>query len=245
MFKKMILTMLVASALTCPDEPYCQSCIVKNDENICEFCYQSILVDKKCKSVPKKQSIANCSVYGQKPGDGEQELECESCEYGFGIKEKKCDKCEIKGCAVCTDVKLCTACDNGKKPVEIEKVVSCSEEKSDTTNCEITIFKPEVKCDQCKKGFVLFLNKENQIDCKESKVPDCREIDSKDENKCKYCSFGFYIASDGKCKPNETGSLFKWFMLVLVLLAVFAGIGFAVNKKSENDKPFSSEALIN
>lgn len=245
MFKIMILTMLVASALTCPNEPYCQSCFVGDEEPTCEFCYQSILIGKHCKLVTKKQSVANCLLYGQKPGDGEQELECESCVFGFNIQAGKCDECKIKGCAICENVNSCTACDNGKKLTKNGEVLSCSEENSEIDNCEITNYSSEAKCEKCKKDFALDETLANKNACKETKIHDCWVLDSKKENECKVCNFGFYIVSQGKCKANETGNWFKWLLLVLVVLAVFAGIGYAVYRKKENDKPFSSEPLIN
>ena len=159
----MILTVLIATSLTCPNEKNCQACIISEEKPICAFCYQSVLIDKKCKLVSKKQSIENCFLYGQKAGDDEQELTCESCGYGFNLQAGKCDECKIKDCAICEDVKECTACFNGKKLTKKGEEVSCSEENSEIANCEITNYSNEVKS-RATRSFAS-KNDENHADC--------------------------------------------------------------------------------
>ena len=93
------------------------------------------------------------------------------------------------------------------------ELINCEENPEVTTGCiicsdKINEYKPQKKCQSCKKGFFKTKN-ESCVFCKAIKNggPNCEICEySKDENgnetneiRCKYCSEWNTLSSDGKC----------------------------------------------
>jgi hypothetical protein len=231
---------LLANAIAaCPDEVNCRQCSANKDGSMfCSECENSFYnaQQKTCdKSIGGP--IEHCKSYFQ----NEQGMVCRTCEDGYTPVKNTCVKCSTENCARCRDDQACFACFNLMKIIpnadDATKNVCSTTEKCDVENCDMCLYsKNGDLCISCKAGFSQSLK---TLKCAAG-LPNCLQFSEEGAKTCTKCSWGFYIAADGSCKPDVTPEPEKgswgwlWVLLVLVIIAV-AGY-FAYNHFSKSQQ---------
>lgn len=223
MTRSILLSILVAAALACPDEKNCLACSSKDNKSICAYCYLGwVDGEGRCVVLPLKERLDNCNLYNPKGKDAPSS--CANCKVGFFSEEGKCNACKVPGCAMCDKADTCKACSNGKK-LQLVPELKCLDAPSDVANCDVCDYIAPAhgcRCQLCKSGFALDPVAPDEKGCVEDKVGNCFILVRGDNSKCAYCAFGYYLGKDGKCWNNnrEAWGWALWILLALVVVAI-------------------------
>ncbi|TNJ27368.1 VSP protein [Giardia muris] len=171
----------------------CKACN-NGDSNICTACYTGSPENGACPSTP----ASTCSVENCKACVTDKTNECETCNDGYYVNSKKtCTQCSAD-CKSCADFGLgvvCTACNNGKVPIDGECVDSNTKVCTEPTASDGT-------CTSCKNGYMLY-----QKGCISSYKANAMGLCANSNQflvgealVCKECKVGF-VPIDGTCTP--------------------------------------------
>ena len=189
----------------------CSSCekgyITSNDEKSCikiekpiDHCASYNLISEG------EYSCNSCEVDFIPSDDRKSCKESKNCEYSYHDGEKSyCSSCK-KGYVLSFDRKSCKQFDNCDKLEQGDtKCSKCSDEHFHPNAdgiCERTLCKEYDAKDVCEKCFPGYYLKDNQ--CEKITIPNCSELDEKNE-KCKTCLGGVIKPdADGKCNLPST-----------------------------------------
>ncbi|TNJ28645.1 VSP protein [Giardia muris] len=175
----------------------CKTCEAKEDSTKCKTCYSGTPTNGACPSTP----ASTCSVENCKTCVTDKTNECETCNDGYYVNSKKtCTQCSAD-CKSCADFGLgvvCTACNNGKVPVDGKCVDSNTKVCTEPTASDGT-------CISCKNGYMLY-----QKGCISSYKANAMGLCANSNQflvgealVCKECNAGF-VPIDGTC--TELGS---------------------------------------
>ena len=219
------------AALGCPDDPLCSVCVNNFQCLECLNSWVDSLGRCRAENLPK---INNCLSFDSKDDKG-SEIKCRECQLGYKLNKEQntCERCAQDHCALCgQDRLICQACFGGRAMLS----GTCSDSAAQVENCEVST---QDECKLCKVGFDLAKNKcvASQSHCLEFKL---------DGKKCQVCRPGTHISKEGDCvgtplpilDPTETPKGFSWlkfFLIVLILAAIGAGVYFFMEYKKKRD----------
>ncbi len=225
---------ILAHALSaCPDEKNCSQCTVKDSGSICSICENSFYnaQTKLCDSNVSK-TIDHCKSYFAKDNN----IVCSRCESGYVASDNACVKCTVDNCAICRDDQKCFGCFNSmmvvpRKDDPTKNVCSDSEKCSDA-NCDICMTTPtKPLCVSCKSGFSRELVNNKCV----TGLANCYDILTEGDQKCNRCYWGYYIAADGTCQPNnDAKNHWTWFWVVLALGIIGASVYIGCMQYTKN-----------
>jgi len=223
MLKLTIALLFIATAISCPDDPYCRRC---EDNGKCSMCEDSTLDAATGKCIPVANKIPQCVSYSNAAG-----TMCQLCDYGFAtVYGESCMACKRKNCASCNLGDTCTACYGSVMPIGgkcDETAVPCNIE-----NCDIC-----TSVGQCRRCLPTFSVLAGTNKCIKS-VSNCEIATSAD--KCKLCNEGYYIDGSYKCvNTGRRGGLhwFIWFLIIAAAVGAIIYVGYWYYYRKRSGEP--------
>ncbi|EFO64937.1 High cysteine membrane VSP-like protein [Giardia lamblia P15] len=181
----------------------CQRCKVGSDGLQCLECRDLYL------SLDKKSCLAGCPRGQRGVRDPSSSVHSCTCDDGLYLKDGGCVRCTVENCAECDEAK-CSKCRYGYTLSDSR----CAETKCKDPNCDAC--ENRDVCTRCSNNYSLDQNGLCVKDCLSSAgyykatvgdvsrcvactLGGCAVCESAD--KCTTCRDGFYLESQGRCKP--------------------------------------------
>ena len=196
----------------------CAGC---NENKECAFCFRSYW-DKNTKSCIFSNKIQYCKRY-------ESEKKCIDCDKGYFLLNNKCEKLEVKNCAVSNKergIKKCFICFN-KKLIDYGGI-GCSENFCLIDNCIYCshLWKHPNFYEACFGCATNYSLSPDLRDCYKTEGLNCYV--TKLDGSCNVCKYGYYM-NNGVCIDSDlfddkgiyVSSFKQLFFKVFFLLSFF------------------------
>lgn len=206
-----LLSICLATILSCPDTPGCLQCEGAEGRKNCVRCFLGYPgADGKCVMVVGPQEVEKCATY--RLATGSEQPECLECRPGFGFKivdnVRTCVECAVSGCAICREFDQCVACQNSRLIRWENEAWVCSEEKVELPGCAVAGLplnsNGQPTCHQCVEGQALqsdpHVTQEPSSTCQVTAISYCERLAVDVTDRCEVCRVGYYrLNNQGLC----------------------------------------------